>query len=75
MPTTINNTVVTGEFQARYEWSGPPAQVRPGDVWPITGTATVVKNSNYVHNAGGEIRQGLLGPQRGPTILARSAPT
>jgi hypothetical protein len=34
-----------GEFQARWEWN-VPAQLVPGQVWPVTGTVTVVNNHN-----------------------------
>ena len=34
-----------GEFQVRWEWN-TPAQLLPGQVWPIAGTVTVVKNHN-----------------------------
>jgi hypothetical protein len=34
-----------GEFQVRWEWN-VPAQLVPGQVWPITGTVTVVNNHN-----------------------------
>ena len=35
-----------GSMTMRFEWSTPPAQIRPGEVWPITGKATVVSNVN-----------------------------
>ena len=53
----INGVSTLGNFQARWEWTGPPAEIRPGGVWPISGTATVVKNDG-ICTAGGEIATG-----------------
>ena len=51
-PQTINGVSTPLNFQARWEWTAPPAEIRPGDVWPISGTATVVKNDGKA--CGGE---------------------
>ena len=53
----INGVSTLGNFQARWEWTNPPAEIHPGDVWPISGTATVVKNDG-ICTAGGEIATG-----------------
>ena len=57
-PQTINGVTTLLNFQARWEWTNPPAEIRPGDVWPISGTATVVKNDGSVCGAGGSITTG-----------------
>jgi hypothetical protein len=46
-----------GEFQARWEWN-VPSQLLPGQVWPITGTVTVVKNHNIWPAKGEELSTG-----------------
>ena len=53
----INGVSTLGNFRARWEWTNPPAEIRPGDVWPISGTATVVQNED-ICTAGGEISTG-----------------
>ena len=36
----------------RFEWTNPPGQIAPGEVWPITGTASVVASDNPLNWAG-----------------------
>jgi len=41
-----------GEWKAAFTWSTPPAQIVPGDTWPITAQAKVLVNSNPLGWAG-----------------------
>jgi len=54
----INGVSTLGSFQARWEWTTPPAEISPGAVWPISGTATVVQNDGTCPNDGGNIATG-----------------
>ena len=36
----------------RFEWTSPPGMIAPGELWPISGTATVVVNDNPLGWAG-----------------------
>jgi hypothetical protein len=41
-----------GEWKAAFTWSSPPAQIVPGETWPITAQAKVLVNSNPLGWAG-----------------------
>jgi len=41
-----------GSMTLRFEWTNPPSEIAPGEVWPITGTARVVASDNPLNWAG-----------------------